>query len=253
MSGSTRGSSSQDRALRQERIRHVGLIIGIDGPAGSGKSTVSKRLAEELGIGYLDTGAMYRALTWFALNQGLDLGDHQAVVAAAERMPLAMDSDPLAPRYVVGDTDVTEAIRQPRITESVTAVSTNLGVRRWMAREQRRRMVEARENGSGMVAEGRDITTVVCPDADVRVLLLADNEARLARRTLELYGDTTHDHLEATRRQIEDRDAADSTVSQFLTPAPGVSLIDSSRLSVDQVVDAIVMLVDRDLAARAGH
>lgn len=253
MSGSSRVAPPEDGALRRESIRRVGIVIGIDGPAGSGKSTVSKRLAEELGIGYLDTGAMYRALTWFALDQGVDLQDHQAVVAAAERMPLAMDSNPLAPRYLIGDADVTAAIREPRIAESVTAVSTNLGVRQWMAREQRRRMLEARENGSGMVAEGRDITTVVCPDADVRVLLLADSGARLARRTLELYGDTTQDHLEATRRQIEDRDAADLTVSQFLTPAPGVSVIDSSGLSVDEVVDAILVLVDRDLAARAGH
>jgi len=240
------------QARRRDRIRRVGIVIGIDGPAGSGKSTVSRRLATELGIGYLDTGAMYRSLTWFALDQGLDLADQQAVAAAAERMPLTMDSDPLTPRYVVGDTDVTTAIRDRRIAESVTAVSTNLGVRQWMARDQRRRMLEARDSGSGMVAEGRDITTVVCPDADVRVLLLADSEARLARRTLELYGDTTQDHLEATRRQVEDRDAADSTVSQFLTPAPGVSVVDSSGLSVERVVDAVLALVDRDLATRAG-
>lgn len=235
---------------RRTRIGRVGVTIAIDGPAGSGKSTVSRRIATELGIGYLDTGAMYRALTWYALDRGIDLADQAAVVAAAGRMPLTMDSDPQDPHYFVGDTEVTGAIREPRITESVAAVSTNLGVRRWMAGEQRRRMLEARARGSGMVAEGRDITTVVCPDADVRILLVADSEARLARRALELYGDTAPEHLEATRRQVQGRDAADSTVSEFLTPAPGVSVVDSSGLSVEQVVDAVLALVDDDLARR---
>ncbi|MCI1663305.1 MAG: (d)CMP kinase, partial [Actinomyces sp.] len=128
---------------RRTRIGQVGVTIAIDGPAGSGKSTVSRRIATELGIGYLDTGAMYRALTWYALDRGIDLADQEAVVAAAGRMPLTMDSDPQDPHYFVGDMEVTGAIREPRITESVAAVSTNLGVRRWMAGEQRRRMLEA--------------------------------------------------------------------------------------------------------------
>ncbi len=243
-------TDSDARALRRARIGRVGLTLGIDGPAGSGKSTVSKRLAVELGIGYLDTGAMYRSLTWYALDRGLDLSDRAAVAAAAERMPLVMDSDPVDPHYFVGGVEVTAAIREPRISESIAAVSTNLDVRHWMAREQRRRMLAARADGSGMVAEGRDITTVVCPDADVRVLLLADNEARLARRTRELYGDAAPEHLEATRRQIEDRDAADATVSEFLTPAPGVAVVDSSGLGVDEVVAAVLELVDEDLARR---
>ena len=241
---------SQVRERRRQRIARVGLTLAIDGPAGSGKSTVSKRLASELGIGYLDTGAMYRALTWYALDQGLDLDDTEVVARAAARMPLRMDSHPEDPHYFVGDREITRDIRESRISEAIPAVSTNLAVRHWMAHEQRRRMLEARREGSGMVAEGRDITTVVCPDADVRVLLVADAQARLRRRTREVFGDDSDEHLEATRRQVEDRDAADSTVSQFLTPAPGVDLVDSSGLTVDQVVRRILALVDDDLAAR---
>ncbi len=236
---------------RAELIARQGMTIAIDGPAGSGKSTISKKLARALGIGYLDTGAMYRALTWFALSEGIDLADQTAVAAAAEQMPLVMHSDPDDPHYVVGDTEVTTAIREPRISESVSVVATNLPVRHWMAREQRRRMLEARAQGSGMIAEGRDITTVVCPDADVRILLLADPAARLERRTRELYGDIAPEHLETTRKQVEDRDAKDSTVSEFLEPAPGVCVVDSSTLTIQGVVDAVLALVDASLEERA--
>ena len=242
-----------DDARRRDLISKVGLTVGIDGPAGSGKSTVSKRLARYLGIGYLDTGAMYRALTWYALDQGISLDDEDAVAAAADHMPLVMDSHPLAPHYLVGDVEVTDAIRQPRIAEAIMAVSTNLAVRRWMAREQRKRMEEAGRGGSGMVAEGRDITTVVYPDADVRVLLLANPEARLKRRTLELFGDSAPEHMDATRRQIDDRDAADATVSEFLEPAPGVKVVDSSGLDIDGVVAAVLDLIDADLERRAAE
>lgn len=235
---------------RRAAIARVGITVAIDGPAGSGKSTVSKLIATLCDIGYLDTGAMYRSLTWYCLERGIDLADTEAVAHVADEMPLRMDSHPLDPHYFVGEVEVTTAIREPRISESVMAVSTNLEVRHWMAREQRRRMLEARAQGSGMVAEGRDITTVVCPDADVRVLLLADARARLRRRTMELYGDASEAHLEATRHQVEDRDAADSTVSQFMEPAPGVSVVDSSALDVDGVVAAVLRLVDEDLVAR---
>ena len=189
-------------SMRQDAIARVGITIAIDGPAGSGKSTVSKELALRLGIGYLDTGAMYRALTWYALDRGIDLEDTEAVAAAADEMVLRLQSDPSDPHVWVGDTEVTQAIREPRIALEIKHVSTNLKVRAGMATEQRRRMMEARAQGSGMIAEGRDITTVVCPDADVRILLLADQEARLRRRTLELYGDATEELMEIVRAQV---------------------------------------------------
>ncbi|MDC4233296.1 (d)CMP kinase [Actinomyces sp. B33] len=235
---------------RRERIARIGITIAIDGPAGSGKSTVSKLLAERLGIGYLDTGAMYRSLTWYALESGIDLADEAAVAGAADEMPLRMDSHPRNPHYWVGDAEVTSDIRDPRIALAIRHVSTNLRVRAWMAREQRARMMAAREQGSGMVAEGRDITTVVCPDADVRILLLADQEARLRRRTLELYGDASEEHMAAVREQVEGRDRADSAVSEFMEPAPGVAVVDSTGLDVGGVVEAVLALVDEDLLAR---
>lgn len=240
-----------DDAARREAISRLGITIAIDGPAGSGKSTISKLLARRLGIGYLDTGAMYRALTWFALEKGIDLTDEAAVRAAADAMPLDMHPDPDAPSYAVGGVDVTTAIREPRIALAIPHVSTNLEVRHWMAVEQRRRMMAAREEGSGMIAEGRDITTVVCPDADVRVLLLADEEERLRRRTLELHGEATPELMERVREQITKRDTADATVSEFLTPAEGVDVVDSSGLGIEGVAEAILALVDADLEARA--
>ena len=236
--------------MRRDAISRVGITIAIDGPAGSGKSTVSKALATRLGIGYLDTGAMYRALTWYCLDEGIDLEDTAAVAAAADRMPLRLVSDPSDPHVWIGDREITLEIREPRIALAIKHISTNLDVRAWMATEQRRRMMEAREEGSGMIAEGRDITTVVCPDADVRVLLLADQEARLRRRTLELYGDATEEHMEIVRAQVEGRDKADSQVSEFMVAAPGVETVDSTGLDIEGVCEAVLVFVDRDLEAR---
>ena len=119
-----------------------------------------------------------------------------------------------------------------------------------MASEQRRRMMEARQQGSGMIAEGRDITTVVCPDADVRILLLADQEARLRRRTLELYGDATEEHMEIVRAQVEGRDKADSAVSEFMTAAPGAKQSTRPAWTSPACVRPILAYVDEDLAAR---
>lgn len=223
-----------------------GLLVAIDGPSGSGKSTVSRQVATRLGLGYLDTGAMYRALTWKALEVGVDLNDQESVRAVADALDLAMDSSLKDPHVYVGGVDVTEEIRSPRIAERVAIVARNLLVRKWMAREQRRLMWEAKEAGTGMVAEGRDITTVVCPEADVRVLLYADENARLRRRTLELHGEVTEETLGQTRAQIVDRDKSDATVSEFFMAAPGVVSIDSSHVTVGEVVDQIVTMGQRE-------
>ena len=184
------------------------------------------------------------------LDRGIDLEDTDAVAAAANEMLLRLQSDPADPHVWVGETEVTAAIREPRIALAIKHISTNLKVRAWMAAEQRRRMMEARQQGSGMIAEGRDITTVVCPDADVRILLLADQEARLRRRTLELYGDATEEHMEIVRAQVEGRDKADSAVSEFMTAAPGVETVDSTGLDIAGVCEAILAYVDEDLATR---
>ena len=156
------------------------LTIAIDGPSGSGKSSVSKAVARRLGVGYLDTGAMYRALTWWCLEQGVDLTDTDAVAAAARDFPLEIGTDPDAPTVSVGGTDVGEAIRTTGSSTAVSAVATNLEVRAVLQQLQRDLMARIAEQAGGVVAEGRDITTVVAPDARVRVLLTASEEARLA-------------------------------------------------------------------------
>jgi CMP/dCMP kinase len=217
------------------------IVVAIDGPSGSGKSTVSRRVAARLGLRFLDTGAIYRALTWWCLDQGVDLADQAAVAAMAKELPLDIGTDPADPTVVVDGRDVAAAIREPRISSLVSTVATNLEVRATL-REVQRQLIS--EGPRGTVAEGRDITTVVAPDADVRILLTADAQARLERRAAELHGDTGEAALEATRDQILRRDRDDSTVSSFLTAAEGVVTIDSSALDLDGVIDAVLAEVE---------
>ena len=228
------------------------VTIAIDGPSGSGKSSVSKALARELGIGYLDTGAMYRALTWWVLETGIDPRDLDAVARAARELPLEISTDPDAQALTVDGTDVTEAIRETRISTEVSAVATNLDVRAELRRRQRELIERAREVSGGVVAEGRDITTVVAPDADHRFLLTASEEARLARRSTELHGAAGSEQLAATRDQIVRRDRDDATVSAFFEPAEGVVGIDTSELTFEQSVQAVVDLLRGTRAEPAG-
>jgi cytidylate kinase len=219
------------------------LTIAIDGPSGSGKSSVSKAVARRLGVGYLDTGAMYRALTWWCLERGLDLTDADAVAAAARDLPLDIGTDPEAPTVAVAGTDVTEAIRTTEVSTAVSAVATNLEVRAVLQQLQRDLMARITEQTGGVVAEGRDITTVVAPDARVRVLLTASEEARLRRRSAELHGTIDEAAVEATRDQVVRRDRDDSTVSTFHEAAEGVELVDTSDLDFDESVEAVLDVV----------
>jgi cytidylate kinase len=215
-----------------------GLVIAVDGPSGSGKSSVSREVARRLGLRYLDTGAMYRALTWWALDLGIDLQDTAAVGRLARELPLEIGTDPDSRHVVVAGQDVSAAIREPRISAVVSAVATNLDVRAELVRRQR----EIAAAG-GIVVEGRDITTVVAPDADVRVLLTASEGARLSRRALEVHGTDDVAAIEATRDHVVRRDADDATVAAFLEAHEGVTLVDSSELSLDETVDAVLDLV----------
>jgi len=214
------------------------VLIAIDGPSGSGKSTVARAVAARLGLRYLDTGAMYRALTWWALERGIDLGDAEEVAQAARDLPVVMGTDPAAPSVSVDGTDVTAEIRETRISEAVSAVATNLAVRAEMVRRQQTLVADG-----GWVVEGRDITTVVAPDADVRVLLLAREEERLARRARDVHGAADETAVAATRDQVVRRDAQDATVAAFTEAASGVAVIDSSDLTVEQTVDAVLALL----------
>jgi cytidylate kinase len=220
------------------------LTVAIDGPSGSGKSSVSRAVATRLGVAYLDTGAMYRALTWWCLEQGVDLHDQDAVARAASRLPLTMGTDPQATSVRVGGEVVDEAIRTTRISESVSAVATNLAVRDELRRRQRDIMADCVKQFGGVVAEGRDITTVVAPDADVRVLLVASEEARLARRARELHGHAEAEAVAATHAQIVHRDRRDSTVSDFMEAAEGVTTVDTSELDFDESVQAVLDVID---------
>jgi len=221
------------------------VVVAVDGPSGSGKSSVSREVALRLGLAYLDTGAMYRAVCWWCLERAVDLEDADAVAAQARQVPLVMGTDPAAPSVTVDGHDVARAIRESRISQVVSAVATNLEVRAELGRRQREIIAAASTDGAGVVAEGRDITTVIAPDADVRVLLIADEAARLARRARELHGHAQAEAIEATRDEVLRRDAQDSTVSVFHTAADGVVTVDSSTLTFEQTVDAVLQLVAR--------
>ena len=223
------------------------LVIAIDGPSGSGKSSVSRAVALRLGLAYLDTGAMFRALTWWCVQQGVDLQDQPAVARAARELPLQMGTDPGCPSVRVGGVLVDDAIRSTAISETVSAVATNLGVRAELRSRQRALIAGSVESSGGVVAEGRDITTVVAPEARVRILLSASQEARLARRATELHGGSGQAAVSATRDQIVRRDRDDSTVSQFMEAAPGVTLLDTSDLDFRQSVEAVLEVVRASL------
>lgn len=222
-------------------------VIAIDGPSGSGKSTVARRVAQHLGLAYLDTGAMYRAGTWWAQHTNVDLDDAEAVLAAVQTMPLEVELDPNGQRFICDGEDITAAIRTSELSKVVSKVAVNIPVRHELVRRQQSIIaaacqVDGFSGGRGIVAEGRDITTVVAPNADVRVLLTASEEARLARRALEIHGNADAQTLESMRDEVIRRDHDDSTVSEFMTAQDGVTTIDSSSLTIDQVVSAIVEL-----------
>jgi cytidylate kinase len=188
---------------------------------------------------------MYRAVTWWCLEEGVDLEDRDAVAQAARDIPLEMGTDPATPSVRVSGREIEDDIRTTRVSEVVSKVATNTAVRPILQQLQRDQIDEVAGRTGGVVAEGRDITTVVAPDADVRVLLTASVEARLRRRSKELHGADHDDAVEATRDQIVRRDADDSTVSEFTEAAEGVTLVDTSDLDFEQSVQALLDVVRR--------
>jgi cytidylate kinase len=204
------------------------MIVAIDGPAGAGKSTVARRLAERLGFRYLDTGAMYRALTWLALQQGLDLSDGLRLGELARDHPVSFGD---AGRVLVDSTDVTAAIRRTQIDRMVPVVARHPPVREVMRARQR----ELGEHGD-VVIEGRDIGTVVAPTADVKVYLVADPTVRAQRRQAER-PEIGSDALATDLRMRDQSDAA------RMRPAEDALLIDTTQLAVEDVVERICELV----------
>jgi CMP/dCMP kinase len=204
------------------------MIVAIDGPAGAGKSTVARRLAERLGFRYLDTGAMYRALTWLALERGADLDDEATLRELARANPISFEDEQ---RVMIDGQDVSSEIREPRIDRVVSSVARHPSVREVMRVRQR----ELGESGD-VVIEGRDIGTMVAPAAEVKVYLVADEDERARRRVAERPG-LAADALATDLRSRDERDAAQ------MRPAEDAEEIDTTELSIDDVVTRIEELV----------
>ncbi len=212
------------------------LVVAIDGPSGSGKSSTARGVARRLGLDFLDTGAMYRACAWQAAREGAETPEQ--ITAVVARADLQVSTDPADPRISINGTDVTQAIREPAVSAGVSRVATVPAVRVDLVRRQQQIIAAA---SRGIVAEGRDITTVVAPDAPVRVLLVADPQARVARRQAELGGRVGT--AEVTDQVIR-RDRDDATVAAFQEAAEGVTVVDSTHLGLEQVIDRIVGLAE---------
>lgn len=211
-------------------------IVAIDGPAGSGKSSVSKAVARKLAFGYLDTGAAYRALTWKLMTDAQVAADiDETFLATNFNYQISLNPDNFWVK--VGESDVTYEIRESRIGERVSEIAQLPVVRQYM-HWLTHNLVEG-SGFAGVVVEGRDITTVVYPEAQTKILLTASEEVRLRRRSAELPEGIS------IAEQITKRDQNDAKVVDFLSPAPGVELVDSSELDFDSTVEAIIAIIER--------
>jgi CMP/dCMP kinase len=217
-------------------VQRRNLVVAIDGPSGSGKSTVAREVAIALDLRYLDTGAMYRAVTWLALQRRIDLAAAAELTELAEHAPLDIAADPTCPRIVADGVDVNEAVRSASVTAAVSTVSAVAGVRAAMVRRQRKIIGDG-----GIVVEGRDIGTTVAPDAAVKVFLTADAATRAQRRSRQDGLGDASEQVAATEADLVRRDQADSRrVASPLHQAPDALVVDSSALDIAQVVAAVL-------------
>jgi cytidylate kinase len=224
------------------------LVVAIDGPAGSGKSSAARGAARELGLRYLDTGAMYRALTWWMLEQGVDVSSPAAVTAELHGAVIAVGTDPEAPGIEAGGTDVSGPIRTRQVSNAVSAVARVPQVRELLIGQQRQLIADAVAAGPGIVAEGRDIGTVVAPDATVKVFLTASEAVRARRRSADLTTDPAAT-VSVTQAEQARRDASDA---KQMARAQDAVEIDTSTLSLAEVIAEITALAGDRLAQAGG-
>jgi cytidylate kinase len=220
-------------------------VIAVDGPAGSGKSTAARGVARALELRYLDTGSTYRALTWWLLNRGVDVSDAHAVIRHLGQPVIEVGTDPDVPEISVDGTDVAGPVRTREVSNAVSAVASVPEVRHRLVAMQQQIIAATLAAGEGIVAEGRDIGTVVAPDAPVKVYLTASETARARRRTADLAADPGVT-VAVTRAEQARRDSSDA--AQMARAADAVE-IDTTALSLDEVIAEIVMLAD---SRRAG-
>lgn len=224
-----------------EKVRTGRCVVAVDGPSGSGKSTVSRRLASALGARYLDTGAMYRAVTWAVLRAGADPQDAESVIKITDGVRLEIETDPDRPRISADGVAVDQEIRQAEVTAAVSAVSAVPAVRERLVARQREIVGAAPR----IVVEGRDIGLVVTPDADLKVYLTASVDARAQRRSAEYAAD-----LAATAADLARRDRLDSTrVADPLRQAPDAVVLDTTELGIDEVVTRLRGLLDERICS----
>ena len=208
------------------------LIIAIDGPSGSGKSSTARGVASKLGLSYLDTGSMYRAMTWHMLTHNINVHDAQAVASEAPDVAIRVGTDPKAPEIWVGDTDVSGPIRGSEVTAAVSSVSAVPQVRAQLVKIQQQ---VAANCEAGVVVEGRDIGTVVLPNATLKIYLTADGHARATRRAAE-NGDDTH----TIAQSLQARDVADSTRTVSpLEKADDAVEVDTTHMTLDEAIQHI--------------
>ena len=224
--------------MADARHTRATLVIAIDGPSGSGKSSASRSVARRLGLRYLDTGAMYRAVTWWMLEHGVDVEDPAAVGASADRPVLSLETDPESPRIAVDGIDVTRPIRERRVSNAVSAVSAVPAVRRHLVDLQRTLI-----GTGGIVVEGRDIGTVVAPSAAVKIFLTATSDSRADRRAAELRHDPAAS-VDMTRAELSRRDLLDSSrAASPLAKAADAYELDTTPYTLDEVVELILGIV----------
>ncbi|GAA4869572.1 (d)CMP kinase [Kitasatospora terrestris] len=233
-----------------DRASHAPVVVAIDGPSGSGKSTVSRAVAARLGLSFLDTGAMYRAMTWWMLANDMDVEDAEAVAIACTKPVIVSGTDADGPTITVDGQDVSGPIRGPEVTAKVSAVAAVPAVRTRLV-ELQRGCAEVAERG--IVAEGRDMGSVVFPHATVKVFLTASETARAERRAAELRAKGLDEAtITAMAADLARRDAADSSRETApLTQAADAVLVDTSDLTLEQVIGRITALVEEKAALPA--